>query len=196
MPGKDEEITIMAEPQMDENVCAFHVDRPVYDGIVNCTDKETAKGSPLLEGLFEIKGISQVMVTGFSITVSKKVKDDWSELGQKVGAVIREKLTAGGKLIAEDIKTKTPTNDELKAKVQKVFDDEVNPGLGTHGGGVDLIDVQGTTIFVALSGGCQGCSSAKYTLKMGIEQILKERIPEISGVVDVTDHAAGANPYY
>jgi Fe/S biogenesis protein NfuA len=46
------------------------------------------------------------------------------------------------------------------------------------------------------SGGCQGCGMASVTLKQGIERILKEAIPEVTEVVDVTDHASGDNPYY
>jgi len=195
MSDKDD-IRIIAEPQMDPNVCSFHCDRPIYHEIVNCTNQDMAKGSPLLEALFNLDGISQVMVTGATITVAKTGKEDWSDLAKKVGGAIREAVQAGGTLIDPAIKDKTITNDELRAKVQQVIDDELNPGLASHGGGVDLIDVQGTTIFVSLSGGCQGCASAKYTLKHGIEQILKDRVPEITGVVDVTDHTAGANPYY
>jgi Fe-S cluster biogenesis protein NfuA len=196
MPAKDDEIKILAEPQMDPNVCSFHADRPIYSDIVSCTSKAIAKGSPLFEAIFSLKGVTQVMVTGFTVTVAKSGDDDWSGLGKQIGAVLREMLQSGQTLIAEDIKKRVPSNDELKAKVQAIIDEEINPGLASHGGGADLIDVQGTTVFMALSGGCQGCASAKYTLKHGIEQILREKIPEITSVVDVTDHAAGASPYY
>lgn len=195
MSSKDD-VRIIAEPQMDPNVCSFHVDREIYDGIINCRTREMAQGSPLLEGLFDLKGVSQVMVTGATVTVAKTDKGDWNGLAKDVGAKIREKIKAGGPLISPDIKTKVPSNDELRAKVQEVIDEQLNPGLASHGGSVDLIDVQGTAIFVSLSGGCQGCASAKYTLKHGIEQILRDRIPEITEVVDVTDHTAGASPYY
>jgi Fe-S cluster biogenesis protein NfuA len=196
MSAKDDEIRIIAEPQMDANVCSFLVDRQVHDGIVNCTSREMAEGSPLLEALFEFKEIRQVMVSGATITVAKTGDDDWSTLGKKVGEIIREQIGSGKQLIAPDIKAKIPSNDELRAKVQAIIDKEINPGLASHGGGADLIDVQGTTIFMSLSGGCQGCASAKYTLKHGIEQILREKIPEITEVIDVTDHTAGATPYY
>ena len=136
------------------------------------------------------------MVTGATITVAQAGNKDWPDLAKKIGGAIRETIKAGGILIDPGIKDRTISNDELRDKVQKVIDDELNPGLASHGGGVDLIDVQGTTIFVSLSGGCQGCASAKYTLKHGIEQIIRERVPEVTGVVDVTDHTAGANPYY
>lgn len=191
-----QEIHITAEPQMDPNVCRFIVDRPLYKGFFNCTSKEMAKGSPLLEGLFEIPGIREVLVTTDMITIAKTSHDDWPALGKKIGAVIREKIAAGEALVSPDPNRRPPTNKDLWQKVQKVLDEEINPGLGSHGGSVDIIDVQGTTLFLSMSGGCQGCASASYTLRHGIEQILKERTPEVTEIVDVTDHASGDNPYY
>jgi Fe/S biogenesis protein NfuA len=81
-------------------------------------------------------------------------------------------------------------------KVQKLIDERINPGVASHGGFVELIDVQGDTVYVRLGGGCQGCGMVNVTLKQGIEVIFKEEIPEIAHVVDTTDHAGGTNPYY
>jgi Fe-S cluster biogenesis protein NfuA len=193
---KATEIKIMAEPQMDPNVCKFMVNQPVFEGVVNCTGKDMAKGSPFLEALFAIDGVSRVMVSGGTITVAKNSKEEWGDLARKVGVAIRDTMKAGGTMIAPDIKDKIPSNEELREKIQKVIDDELNPGLGMHGGSVELIDIQGTTVFMSMSGGCQGCAAASYTLKHGIEQILKSRVPEVTEIVDVTDHSAGVDPYY
>jgi Fe/S biogenesis protein NfuA len=65
-----------------------------------------------------------------------------------------------------------------------------------HGGWVELIDVQDKRVYLQMGGGCQGCGAADITLKAGIERLLKEEIPEIEEVLDTTDHASGANPYY
>lgn len=190
------EIKITAEPQMDPGVCKFYIDRPVFKGLCHCTDPESAKGSPLLEALFALSEVRQVLVAGDVITVSKAGDDGWQETAQKVGGIIREKLAAGGDLIDPDYSKKIPTSDELREKILDVFNEEINPGLAMHGGSVELVDIQGTTIFVTMSGGCQGCASAVYTLRHGIEQILRSRIPEITEIVDVTDHSAGDNPYF
>ncbi|MGH7389155.1 MAG: NifU family protein [Candidatus Rokuibacteriota bacterium] len=85
---------------------------------------------------------------------------------------------------------------ELRTKIQEVIDTMVNPAVAGHGGFVELIDVQDTKVYLAMGGGCQGCGAADITLKAGIERLLKEEVPEISEVLDTTDHAAGANPYY
>ncbi|MCX7619654.1 MAG: NifU family protein [Acidimicrobiales bacterium] len=85
---------------------------------------------------------------------------------------------------------------ELPDKVQQLLDQSINPGLAAHGGYAELVGVEGNTVFVTMGGGCQGCSMSAATLSMGIQRAIKEAIPEVEEVVDVTDHASGANPYY
>jgi len=84
----------------------------------------------------------------------------------------------------------------LAGRVQEVLDDRVNPSLAAHGGIVSLVDIQETRVVLSFGGGCQGCGMADVTMKQGVSAQLKQQIPEITEVVDVTDHAAGENPYY
>jgi Fe/S biogenesis protein NfuA len=84
----------------------------------------------------------------------------------------------------------------LVDRVQQVIEEQVNPAIAAHGGGAELVSVDGTIAYLRLFGGCQGCGLAQVTLKQGIERILLESIPELSQVVDVTDHASGDHPYY
>jgi len=84
----------------------------------------------------------------------------------------------------------------LAARVQKVLDDDINPGVASHGGRVSLVDVQDDRVFIRFGGGCQGCGMKDVTLKDGVVGALKAQIPEIAEVLDSTDHAAGENPYY
>jgi Fe/S biogenesis protein NfuA len=84
----------------------------------------------------------------------------------------------------------------LAEQVQTVLVDQVNPAIASHGGGAELVSVDGTIAYLKLLGGCQGCGMAQVTLRQGIERILLEAIPELSGVIDVTDHASGDDPYY
>ncbi len=84
----------------------------------------------------------------------------------------------------------------LAEKISVVLTESINPSIAMHGGMAELVSVDGTVAFLRLSGGCQGCGMAQVTLRQGIERILRESIPEITEVVDVTDHASGADPYY
>jgi Fe/S biogenesis protein NfuA len=84
----------------------------------------------------------------------------------------------------------------LAEKVMKVIEERINPGLASHGGMIILEGIKDDTAFLRFGGGCQGCGMANVTLKQGVEVMLKEEVPEILAVKDVTDHADGNNPYY
>lgn len=87
-------------------------------------------------------------------------------------------------------------SEDLKTRVQQLIDSMINPAVAGHGGFVDLIDVKDNKVYLQMGGGCQGCGAADVTLKSGIERLIKEELPEVEEVLDTTDHASGANPYY
>lgn len=86
--------------------------------------------------------------------------------------------------------------DPMARAVQEVLDRQINPGVGSHGGMVSLVDVRDGTAYMRFGGGCQGCAAVDVTLKQGVEQAVRRAVPGISAIVDVTDHEAGVNPYY
>jgi Fe/S biogenesis protein NfuA len=83
----------------------------------------------------------------------------------------------------------------LALRVKMVIERDLNPYAATHGGVIRLLDVRRNTAYVEMSGRCQGCGMALVTLKEGLERMLRQAVPEIERVVDVTDHRAGQNPY-
>jgi Fe/S biogenesis protein NfuA len=85
------------------------------------------------------------------------------------------------------------TTDE---KVRQLLDGQINPALAMHGGFAALDRVEGDVVYVTMGGGCQGCAVSAMTLREGIARSIKEAIPEVTEVVDTTDHELGENPYY
>lgn len=81
-------------------------------------------------------------------------------------------------------------------RVQQLLDKQINPALAMHGGYAELDRVEGESAYVTMGGGCQGCAVSAMTLREGISRAIKESVPEVTEVVDVTDHALGENPYY
>ena len=81
-------------------------------------------------------------------------------------------------------------------RVLQVLNEQINPAIAAHGGRADLVAVEEPIAYLHLSGGCQGCGMAAATLRQGIEVAIFDAVPEITEVVDATDHASGANPYY
>jgi len=86
--------------------------------------------------------------------------------------------------------------DPVARAVQEVIDRQINPGVGSHGGQVTLVDVKDGTAFMRFGGGCQGCAAVDVTLKQGVETAIRSAVPAVTAIVDVTDHQAGENPYY
>ena len=95
--------------------------------------------------------------------------------------------------MAQDLGELTGTVAE---RVRTVLDRQINPAVASHGGRAELVSVTDDgVVSLRLSGGCQGCGMAAQTLRNGIEVALRDNIPEITEIHDVTDHAAGENPY-
>jgi Fe/S biogenesis protein NfuA len=92
-----------------------------------------------------------------------------------------------------------PTGDlsgPVAQAVLGVLEADINPAIAAHGGRADLVAVEDGVAYVRMSGGCQGCGLAAVTLSQGIEVAILDTVPEITSVIDTTDHASGNNPYY
>jgi len=85
---------------------------------------------------------------------------------------------------------------DVAQRVLQVLEQQINPSISAHGGRADLVAVEDDAAYLRLSGGCAGCGMAAVTLSQGIEVAIRESVTEINRVIDVTDHAAGTNPYY
>ncbi|HEY5154924.1 MAG TPA: NifU family protein [Acidimicrobiales bacterium] len=85
---------------------------------------------------------------------------------------------------------------DLAEKVGQLLEQSINPSLASHGGYATLVGVDDTKVFLTMGGGCQGCSMSAATLVEGIQVAIKEAIPEVTEIIDATDHTAGENPFY
>ncbi|KPQ24049.1 MAG: Fe/S biogenesis protein NfuA [Halomonas sp. HL-48] len=106
----------------------------------------------------------------------------------------------GGQLTIKAPNAKMPkvnADSPLEDRVNYVLYSEINPGLAAHGGEIKLVELTEQNMAVlAFGGGCQGCAAVDLTLKDGVEKTLMERIPELAGIRDVTDHSDTTNAYY
>jgi Fe/S biogenesis protein NfuA len=85
---------------------------------------------------------------------------------------------------------------DVAQRVLQILAEQINPSIAAHGGYAELVAVEDSTAYLRLGGGCQGCAMAPVTLTQGIEVAITGAAPEITRVVDVTDHASGTNPYF
>lgn len=132
---------------------------------------------------------------GFNLYVASG-SESWLEEAQ----IDFEEDSTGGQLTirAPGIKGAEPPADaDLTERIGWLLDTEINPALASHGGRVALVEITAKMeVVLEFGGGCHGCGMADVTLKQGIEQTLTQKIPEITGVIDATDHQTGQNPYY
>ena len=84
----------------------------------------------------------------------------------------------------------------IAEQVEQLLREQINPALAAHGGFAELKGVEGEKVYVTMGGGCQGCAVSAMTLRDGIARSIKEAIPEVTEVIDTTDHDAGENPFY
>ncbi len=136
-----------------------------------------------------------IQLDGFRVLVDpdsvEKIRGsiiEWVEQEQRTGFEVRNpNVRRLGEVAPEG---------PMAERVRHVLETQVNPGVASHGGRISLVNVDGNDVYLELGGGCQGCGMARVTLKQGVERMLREAIPDIGQVIDATDHAAGANPYY
>lgn len=190
------QVRISADP-LTSAMCRFTVDRPVYPNESFFFGNKSQSGaSPLAAKIFAIEGVTTVLISHDQITVTKGGFEEWPVVGRKVGAAIREHIATGEPAVQTSLRDTLPSADVIRDKVQEVLDMDINPSVAAHGGVVQLIDVRKNDIFIRMGGGCQGCGQATQTLRQGVESAIRRIVPEVGAILDVTDHAAGRNPYY
>ena len=194
-------IGIRAETSLaDPDTCKFTVSRDLHPGgPFFFGNKERAAGSPLAERLFALSGVANVLIAESVVTIGKEPSASWLGLKSAIGMAVRTQLLSGVPAILEIAahdSTQGRADAEVRVAVQALLDKAVNRSIADHGGKISIVDVSEGKLFIAMSGGCQGCASSQVTLRQGFEVMVRRVAPEIMEIVDATDHAAGKEPFY
>ena len=181
----------------DAAVCRFTSARTLYVGTRTIRNAREAKRLPLAEKLIRLSGVEEFQLIGHLLVVTKTADREWTDLGTEIESILTSYLISGQALTPEDVQEKMMLiGRSTREKIQYLVDTQINPGVAEHGGSVEVVDVRDGGLYLRLRGGCQGCGAADFTLKQGIEAIVKRAVPEIHQIVDLTNHGAGINPYY
>jgi Fe-S cluster biogenesis protein NfuA len=108
---------------------------------------------------------------------------------------VRDHVASGAPAVGDPPLVHVPNEAALRERIQRVLDEQVNPVIAGHGGGVSILDIKDNVIYVQMWGGCQGCGLADTTLKNGVEAAVRDAVPEVGEIIDLTNHKAGINPY-
>jgi len=183
----------------DPHSMRFELDRDVQGGaLATFSDAASAQGAPLAEALFAIAGVKTVDVSVAVVTVVKSEDGDWDALKHLIAAALRSSMSQSSAPLGKGVRIagQARTDAEIRLAVQDVLDRQANPAIASHGGHVSVTDVRDGVVSMLMSGGCQGCASSAATLRGGVESMIRAAVPEVRDIIDVTDHAAGATPYY
>ena len=183
---------------LDELYCRVVLsDRLPPEGEGLFTSPAEADGHALAQALLSVPGILALAVGGEEVILAKDSPASWLALEERIRYAIATGLASMERdSHAGAAGRGTLTDDEMYDLVQRVFHEEINPAVAAHGGRIELLDVQGAVAIVRMTGGCQGCGMATVTLSQGVEATLRQLVPGLAGIRDITDHSAGTNPYF
>ena len=188
----EENFQITTEGTPNPNALKFVTNRTLMEsGTVHYTSQdEEAKKSPLAVKLFSLPEVTEILVSGNFITVNKTPEAEWPSLEPVVKSTIEAVCLAGEPVVPKQEtsvkKSENLTgNEAIEAKIQELLDKEIRPAVAQDGGDIIFYGYKDGVVTLHLQGACSSCPSAIMTLKVGVENYLKQAIPEIVSVEQV-----------
>ncbi len=184
-------ITISAEITPNPNTLKFVVDAPLLEaGSVDFPTLEKAEESLLAKTLFQIEGVTGVMIGANFVSVTKNNRVDWAAIAEFVTDTIQEVLQKGEPVVNETLRqnlveTSSEEDQAIVIKIKEILDNEIRPAVAMDGGDIRFAGYKDGVVSLYLQGACSACPSSTMTLRMGIENRLREEIPEIKEIVQI-----------
>lgn len=179
---------VMAEMTPNPNTLKFNVSKPFLSapGSVNIPNKEAAQNSLLASRLFEIEHVSGVMIGIDFVSVTKTPDADWTAIARDVVESIRYFLQSGEPAVNQILlESLNQGGTEMEIQIRAILDAEIRPAVARDGGDIVFYGYENGVVKLHLQGACSSCPSSVMTLKMGIENRLKQSFPEIKEVIQV-----------
>ncbi len=184
----------------DPGTCKFTVDAVVHTGRPRSFTVDDADRSPLAARLFVLDHVHTVLITDRTVSITKTPSGVWEQMVRPVAAAIRAHLASHQPAVHDNAALSGPpgrrSDDEIRTVIEELLERDVNPAIASHGGSISVVAVHNGNLSIAMSGGCQGCSSSSATLRNGFEAKARLVAPEIGDIIDTTDHSAGTSPFY
>lgn len=182
------DIHIQAEMTPNPNTLKFNVNQLLVDsGSYEFQNKEKAKNSYLASRLFDIPSVTGVLIGTNFVSITKAPSSNWQDLAHAISERIREVVGSGKEAVSRTAKPETgaQTESDVEHRIRQVLDEQIRPALARDGGDVTFCGYKDGIVSLHLQGACRSCPSATFTLKMGVERLLKEIVPEVREVVEV-----------
>lgn len=169
----------------------FIVNSQICDEILEVSDRKQARRSPLAEKILGFPWAKSVFLGENFVTVTKEEWLEWDMISDPLSNLIKDHLDRGEKVLLPKTPAKQKNtavqeeeSEEVK-KIKEILEQEIQPAVAMDGGYIEFVSYEKGIVYLSLQGACAGCPSSTVTLKHGIEQRLKQFIPEIKEVMDV-----------
>ena len=189
---KKDILEIYTEPTPNPETMKFVLKKVLlHDSSAYFPDEESAKQSPLASELFGFPFVDGVFIANNFITITKQKDHEWNDIVPTLKEFIKGHIISGKKIISTDInsdrKSQNGNNEEIAKKIKELLDTHVKPAVERDGGAIQFKSYKDGKVSLVLQGACSGCPSAAFTLRDGVERMLKHFIPEVKEVVAVGD---------
>ena len=159
-------------------------------GTVDFPDPNTASDSPLASRIFCVQGVTRVFFGNDFISVTKQDGTDWNHIKPAILGAIMEHFQSGQAVLVADAEKSGHRSDdgpdsEIVAQIKELLDTRVRPAVAQDGGDITFYGFDRGVVYLHMQGACAGCPSSTITLKMGIENLLRHYIPEVTEVCPV-----------
>lgn len=183
---------IQTESTPNPATLKFLPGRPVMEaGVAEFETAGEAAASPLAQRLFAVSGVARVFLGPDFISVTQQ-GTDWAELKTSVLGAILEHFTSGDPVIAASAGPDggghgayEGEDAEVVEQIKDLLDTRIRPAVAQDGGDIVFHSYDAGTVYLHMRGACAGCPSATFTLKQGIENMLRHYIPEVEAVEPV-----------
>ncbi len=155
-------------------------------GTADFPSADAATPSPLARRLFQVSGVTGVFLGSDFVTVTKDEDVDWQHVKPEILGAIMEHFQSGapvmeGEAVAEHAIHEGP-DAEIVGQIKELLDSRVRPAVAQDGGDITFHGFERGVVYLHMKGACAGCPSSTMTLKMGIENLLRHYIPEVTEV--------------
>ena len=177
-------INVYTESTPNPATRKFLVNKLLINGSVDFATKESAEASPFAKELYKFNFVNGVFFASNFVTITKAEDADWADIEQILKEFVKGAVEAELK-VQEIAQEENPAFEgtEQEIKIQQILHDYVRPAVEQDGGAISYKSFENGIVTVELRGSCSGCPSSTYTLKAGIENLLKRMVPEVQEVV-------------
>jgi Fe-S cluster biogenesis protein NfuA len=157
-------------------------------GTADFPTSESASASPLATRLFAVSDVTGVFFGNDFVTVTKSESSDWDHLKPAILGAIMEHFQSGQPVMADGAThagghaDHSGENSEIVGQIKELLDSRVRPAVAQDGGDITFHGFDRGVVYLHMQGACAGCPSSTLTLKMGIENLLRHYIPEVTEV--------------